>query len=199
MKICISVLLLSLAVRALHAEEVTHPELFRIRTSPESAKQLSAHSFLDLAASHFSPDTDLAIGRVILLVGEEKLDLEFFDASKSEICMCSFGIDLKPTALFLDDEEMLLESFLERMKNYAEVARLTDSTPGIYFTVSKDLSLERFFHVASAMASAGVSRILFSSYENQLTEQGVVANPPPRRVTTPHKIQPEDLFQTGAP
>jgi len=199
MKICISALLLSLAVYALHAEEVTHPELFRIQTSTESAKQLSAHSFLGLAFSHFSPDTELAVGRIFLLIGEETVNLEFFDVSKSEICMDSFRIALNPTALFLDDEEMPLESFLQRMTKYAETAQLTDSTPGIYFSVSKDLTLERFFQVASAMASTGVSRILFSSHENQRTEQGVVANPPPLRVGTPHKIQPEDLFRTGAP
>ena len=154
-----------------YSEEGDHPTMLRLEVSADSSSRLSARTFLSFAESYFSTASDIGLGRVKIQLDNENLNLEFLDASKSEFPLCGFGIELTKDFLVLDDEKLAMEIFLDRMRNYAETAKLTESTPGVYLRVAPDVSFSRFFEVASAMSSAGVSRIHFSSYENELTEQ----------------------------
>ena len=159
-------LITSFFILVSHSSGGDRPEIFDFRISSDSSQRLSALSLLSLAESYFSTESDIAFGHVIIQIDEEKLDLEFFDTSKSEIPMCSFGIELTNDALVMDDEKIEMKVFLERMANYSETARLTESTPGVYFRVAPDVSIDHFFNIASAMSSVGVSRILVAYYDN---------------------------------
>lgn len=169
------------------AEDSDAPYMFSLQVSSGSASRLTAKPFLTMAKSYFPAADEKASGRVKIQVEDETVILEFFDVSKSAIPLCSFEIKVTAEALVMDDKELTMDSFLAQMTNYAETARLTESTPGVYFNVSDDLDFARFFSIISGMSSAGISRILVSSYENERSGQSA-----PRRV----KIQMTTRTQT---
>ena len=93
-----------------------------------------------------------------------------------------------------DDEEVSIDEASNRIRKYADAARLTDSRPAFRLSASPGAKNSALVVLLDMIASEGVLELL-----SEPGEQAVVANPPPPRVGTPYKIQPEDLFQTGAP
>ncbi len=163
-----------------YAENSDDSFLVSIQITEDSASRLAAKPFFTMIESYFSPTDEIASGLVKIQVGDDFVILEYFDSSKSEIPLCSSGIRVTADILVMDDETITTNTFLKRMTNYAEAARLTESTAGVYFEVSEDLKFSRFFDVVAGMSAAGVSRILITSYKSENAEKNAAGQPASR-------------------
>lgn len=93
-----------------------------------------------------------------------------------------------------DEEEVSLEDAAYRIGRYAESGRLTDSRVTLRLSASPGSKNSDLAAILALIAAEDIVHLL-----TEPGEQAVVANPPPHRVGKPYKIQPSDLFQTGAP
>lgn len=103
-------------------------------------------------------------------------------------------IQLRYDGIAFNEEELTLLEAEKRVAKYMEAARMTDSIPVFMISASSGSTNARLAQVLDILAGQDIVHLLTES-----GEQTVVANPPPSRVGTPYKIQPEDLFKTGAP
>lgn len=103
-------------------------------------------------------------------------------------------IQLRYDGIAFNDEELTLIEAEKRVAKYMEAARMTHSNPVFMISASSGSTNSRLAQVLGILAGHDIVQLLIEP-----REKAVVANPPPPRVGKPYEIQPEDLFQTGAP
>lgn len=100
-------------------------------------------------------------------------------------------IQLRYDGIAFNEEDITLTEAERRVAKYMESARLSGSVPVFMISASSGSTNTRLAQVLDILAGHETVHLL--------TEPGVVANQSPPRVGMPYEIQPEDLFQTGAP